>query len=96
MVTQFCELYPPHRTAVSASPLTVGALDHVRYLEQSGGHMLIESFTARDPFRTLSMSPFPGLPRVPRGGRNCAIENALITPPERGGDRQPGRQGRTA
>jgi len=49
MVTQFCELYPQHRTAVSASPVAVGALDHVRYPEQSGGHMLLESFTARDP-----------------------------------------------
>jgi len=48
-VTQFCELYRQHRTAVSASPVTVGALDHVRYPEQSGGHMLTESFTARDP-----------------------------------------------
>ena len=48
-----CELYPQHRTAVSASPVTVGALDHVRYPEQSGEHMLTESFTARDPLQTL-------------------------------------------
>jgi hypothetical protein len=63
MVTQFCELYPQHRTAVSASPVTVGALDHVRYPEQSGGHTLIESFTARDPFVTLmvGMSPLQQL-----------------------------------
>jgi hypothetical protein len=56
MVTQFCELYPQRRTAVSASPVTVGALDHVRYPEQSGGHMLIESFTARDPERKMRVS----------------------------------------
>jgi hypothetical protein len=48
-----CELYPQHRTAVSVSPVTVGALDHVRYPEQSGEHMITESSTARDPIRTL-------------------------------------------
>ena len=52
MVTQFCELYPQHRTVISASPVTVGALDHVRYPEQSGEYRLTESFTARDPEQT--------------------------------------------
>jgi hypothetical protein len=51
-VAQFCALYPQHRTVVSASPVTVGALDHVRYPDQSGEYRLTESFTARDPFQT--------------------------------------------
>ena len=75
MVTQFCELYPQHRTAVSASPVTVGALDHVRYLEQSGGHMLTESFTARDPNQTLR-SP-RGLPLALPGARQRHPVRAL-------------------
>ena len=33
-----------------------------------------------DPFRTLSMSPFPGLPRVPRGGGNWAIRKRVDHP----------------
>ena len=36
MVTQLCELNPQHRTAVSASPVTVDALGRVRYPKQSG------------------------------------------------------------
>jgi hypothetical protein len=58
-----------------------GVPDNVRYLGQFGEHILTRSFTARDPFRTSSMSAFPGLPRIPRGAGNRAIENALITPP---------------
>jgi hypothetical protein len=45
-VAQFCELYPQHRTVVSASPVTVGALDYVRYPDQSGEYRLTESFIA--------------------------------------------------
>jgi hypothetical protein len=37
--------------------VTVGALDHVRYPGQFGEYMLTESFTARDPNRTLLASP---------------------------------------
>ncbi len=49
MVTQLCELKPQHRTAVWVSPVTVGTLDNVRYLQQFGEYMLTESFAAHGP-----------------------------------------------
>src|SRR6516164_1911690 len=52
MVAQFCELYPQHRTAVSAGPVTVGALDQVCNQGNFRRHMLTTSVTACDPIRT--------------------------------------------
>jgi hypothetical protein len=49
-----------------------------------------------DPFRTSSMSPVPGLPRVRRGASNRAIENALITRPNEAAIAKTGRRGRSA
>ena len=38
---------------ISGSPRIGDAPNNVRYLGQSGGYMLTESFTSRDLFRTL-------------------------------------------
>ena len=42
---------------ISGSPRIGDAPNNVRYLGQSGGYMLTESFTARDPKPTLGQSP---------------------------------------
>jgi len=56
--------YPQHQTAISGSPGSTSAPDNVRYLAQSREHILTESFTGRDPTRTIgSRTPREGTDR---------------------------------
>src|SRR5436305_2090029 len=57
-------VYPQHQTAISGSPGSTSAPDNVRYLAQSREHILTESFTGRDPTRTIgSRTPREGTDR---------------------------------
>ena len=52
MVASFCELYPQHRTAVSASPVTVGDLDM-----SAIGPARVKTFASQESVEPFSLLP---------------------------------------